>query len=196
LEPSPEHPSSNKYGPLEYILIAGLGVLAIGFFYIVFGSDIRSWAADLFTREASPAGPQIEVVEAGRFVSTDEEEIIPVRNCGTNTEQEFEIERVRTVQHQLVLDETLDPEIADVLMPHLQRYYGFEDNEQVERRYLLRLSAGPDSGADYRVEWQNVWVEGEIVVTWPEDDQDRVPYQALTDLEFFFESSQEVPCAP
>jgi hypothetical protein len=196
LKPAPERPTPNQYGPLEYILIAGLAVLAIGFFYILFGSDIRAWVSDLFTPDAPPGGPQIEVVEAGRFVETIEEEVIPIRNCGVNEEQEFEVERVRTLQHSLLLDPSLDPDIGQVLLPHLERHYGFQHDEAVERRYLLRLSAGPNSGANYLVEWQAVWVEGEIVVTWPEGEQDRVPYQVLAEVEFHFDSSQDILCTP
>jgi hypothetical protein len=194
LSRSPEQPEANKYGPLEYGLLAGLGLLAVFFLYLLFGADARAWLQDFFTREQAATGPQFEVVEQGDFIQTIEEEEIPVRNCGAAQEQDFELERIRTFQHEIILPESLDGQAVQILQTALERHYTLAAGLPVERRYVLRMTAGPDSAANYLIEWHGRWVEGEIVVTWEDGEQDRVPYQVLLDLEFFFQSSQSVPC--
>jgi hypothetical protein len=160
----------------------------------LFGADARAWVGNLLEREEAPRGPQLVVVELRSSLETIEEEVISVRNCEIASEQEFEFERVRSFQHQFILPEDLAPEVSAVLLASLEQQYGFQQDQEVERRYMLRMSAGANSGADYQVEWQAHWREGDLVVTWEDGEEDRVPYRALTDLEFFFQSSQEVRC--
>jgi hypothetical protein len=194
LNPSNEPSRKNPLGPLEIILLAGLGLLAVGFFYLIFGPDLRLLAADLFRPEATPAAPQLEVVEFSSYVETLEEEVIPVRNCGATSEQDVEFERIRPLMHQFVLPEDTPPGVAPVLLAALERHYGFSQGQEVERRYILRMNAGPNSGADYLVEWQGYWVEGQVVVRSAEGEEGSIPYQALADLEFFFKDSRTVRC--
>ena len=185
-------PGERGWGLLEYALIAGLLALTLMSVYLVFGPDIRNFLGSLFRRE--PAAPQIEIVVSGETNEAIDVEVIPLRNCESTEELNTDVERSRQFQHKFILDLELEEEIARVLTQRLEEYYGFKDGQPEERRYSINLTAPASSGVDYTLEWQNKWDEGQIIITWPEGEQDNISYQALTSVEFMFTNIQQIAC--
>lgn len=180
------------HGNLEYGILLGLAALALIGVYLVFGPDIGELAGSLFRRE--PPAPVLEVIQTGEHVQIIDTEVIPVRNCGRSEAIVEEVDRTRQFEYRILLDEDYEESVAQVFTERLQLHYGFMDGEQSERKYTLTLSSDPNSGADYTIEWQEIWHEGHILVTWPDGTADSIPYQALTSVEFIFTNISEVEC--
>jgi hypothetical protein len=188
-------PESRGYGPLEYAIIFGLVALVVAFTWLVVGNDVRAWVGSLFIREEPPV-TQFSIVELDRTAEKLEQEVISVSNCGNDEAQEFEVNRDRSFEHIIFFPQDISEELARQISDKMFEEYGFLDGQVVDRRYRIHASASAGSHADFTIEWQEDWREGEVIVIPPEGEEERYPYQLLNDLEFVFLGSEENPCEP
>jgi hypothetical protein len=185
--------TNNTLGPLEFAILGGLAILIVIAFSTLFGEDVRSWIAGL-REDRTPPQPVIAVVEMGGFPEAVEEEVIQVDNCDLSEETIENVLRSRHFVPVFLFEDDLEPAAVEVFTRHLEVYYGFQQDQVVERRFNIQLTAAANSRADYTLEWQQVWTEGLLQVTWQDGSEDDFGYQALTDIDFSTLRISQIDC--
>jgi hypothetical protein len=180
-------------GPLEFAILGGLAILIVLAFSALFGEDVQSWIAE-FGEDRTPPQAAVTVVETGGIQEPLEQEVIAVDNCDQDEDTVEEVLRSRQFIPVFQFEDELDPEAVEALARQLEAYYGFQQGQQVERRFNLQLTAAAGSLAEYTLEWQQVWTEGVLQVTWQDGSEDQFDYNALTDIEFRTVNISQAAC--
>jgi hypothetical protein len=177
-----EKPSA-PLGPLEFAILGGLAILLVIAFTALFGEDIQSWIADI-TADQPPPQISIAIQETGGSTEPLDQEVIVVDNCDQDQEIVEDVLRSRQFRPVFQFEEDFEPEVEEALTVQLEAYYGFQQGEEVDRVFNLQLTASAESQAEYTIEWQYVWTEGVLQITWQDGSEDEFVYQGLTDVEF------------
>jgi hypothetical protein len=180
-------------GPLEFAILGGLAILIVLAFSALFGEDVQTWIAEL-GEDRTPPQAAVTVVETGGIQEPLEQEVIAVDNCDQDEDTVEEVLRSRQFIPVFQFEDELDPEAVEALARQLEAYYGFQQGQQVERRFNLQLTAAAGSLAEYTLEWQQVWTEGVLQVTWQDGSEDQFDYNALTDIEFRTVNISQAAC--
>jgi hypothetical protein len=174
---------SAPLGPLEFAILGGLAILLVIAFTALFGEDIQSWIADI-TADQPPPQISIAIQETGGSTEPLDQEVIVVDNCDQDQEIVEDVLRSRQFRPVFQFEEDFEPEVEEALTVQLEAYYGFQQGEEVDRVFNLQLTASAESQAEYTIEWQYVWTEGVLQITWQDGSEDEFVYQGLTDVEF------------
>ncbi|RPI33457.1 MAG: hypothetical protein EHM70_05930 [Chloroflexota bacterium] len=186
-------------GTLEYGIVAGLIVIAIISLIALFGPDVRLWLEErreAASEESTRDDLQIEVREGNNYAEIIDTETISASNCTSSAILMTDEVRVRQVEYAINTAEIPDRQVEDAVLLQLLGFYGLETALPVEKTYTIHISVDPTSRADYHVNWEYLWREGEVVVTLSDGAEQTYSYQVRTGLNFDIADIVQRSCSP
>jgi hypothetical protein len=199
-----EHGTRNSresgQGILEYSVIIVLVVIILISFVALFGVDLfnqfisnRARASEEQSVQPSPE-PVVSLIETGTTVEVIEVENVRIINCPGDEPYVPDIERKHWIEHEIELEGQFPGAFRPRSITSIQRYYGFNAGDRVDRTFSLNLEAPPESIVDYTIEWQRIIKEGDISVTTADSSSEVIKYRANVDLEFEVTHLEQSPC--
>jgi hypothetical protein len=190
----------NGQGILEYSVIIVLVVIILISFVALFGVDLfnqfisnRARASEEQSVQPSPE-PVVSLIETGTTVEVIEVENVRIINCPGDEPYVPDIERKLWIEHEIELEGQFPGAFRPRSIASIQRYYGFNAGDRVDRTFSLNLEAPPESIVDYTIEWQRIIKEGDISVTTADSSSEVIKYRANVDLEFEVTHLEQSPC--
>jgi hypothetical protein len=190
----------NGQGILEYSVIIVLVVIILISFVALFGVDLfnqfisnRARASEEQSVQPSPE-PVVSLIETGTTVEVIEVENVRIINCPGDEPYVPDIERKHWIEHEIELEGQFPGAFRPRSIASIQRYYGFNAGDRVDRTFSLNLEAPPESIVDYTIEWQRIIKEGDISVTTADSSSEVIKYRANVDLEFEVTHLEQSPC--
>lgn len=187
-------------GLVEYALVLILFGIVI---YVLFLGG--RWAYDRFfgdepdAQQSPVTSPIIDEAEIEKFTELGsigevlDEETTTTNNCNSSTPTEIETQRVRVVEHAVVIEgkggvSFGEAEIASIpvlqfLKISLEGKYGVQDKQTEERSYTIRFVTGANRWATHTVIWKYTWQTGEATIKFPDGSEEVYSYQVRTALE-------------
>lgn len=187
-----------EYG-LILIIIAAIVVCAFVYWPVPYLQARLSKDKNEVQQPATPRlsgeGDIKEIVETGSVVEIFDIETTLTNNCENSTPTEVETQRVRTLEHVVIIEGTGGASLGyiEVIKGSLEVKYGIQNKQAEASSYKIKFSTAANRQAIHTVTWKYTWSIGNAIVRLPDGSEEAYLYKVRTALEPET-TSQEVNC--
>lgn len=195
--------TQNKQRARKTLGILGLFVPVIGLIVTVIACIfafrmVKIWNLPIIIKATktpyiTSEGQIAKIVETDKTFEVIESETTETNNCGISTSTEIEAQRVRTVEHLVVIESQGGISISDIelaqvpllklLKVNLEGKYGVQDKQSEQRTYTITFTTGANKWATHTVSWKYTWHIGNATLRYEDGREQVYSYKVRASLE-------------